>query len=218
MPRRILIGSTNPSKIEWLKEYLTEIPDIECVTLRDLGVTIDADEEGNTPEENALLKAVAYHNATGLAVVSHDSGLYFQEFPLSHPLQPGLHIRRVHGTALDDDEMIAYYSRLASEHGPLHACYCSGFAAVNEAGYVETFIQDHPNDSEYIDAFGFLLCSTPHEKRHIGWPLDSLCKDLHTGEYWFDQPDEAEYSTESPYVKQHRQNVNHFFSQFFKSN
>lgn len=218
MPRRILIGSSNPSKIAWLKDYLSGISDVECVTLSELGVTTEVPEDGQTPEENARQKALAYHRATGLAVVSHDSGLYFQEFSMDDSRQPGLHIRRVRGTTLNDGEMMAYYSGLALKYGPFHACYCSGFAVVNEAGYVESFMQDDPNDPEYIDAFGFLLCSTPHEKRHIGWPLDSLCKDLHTGEYWFDQADEAEYSTESPYVKQHRQNVNHFFSQFFKSN
>lgn len=217
MPRKILIGSTNPSKIEWLKEYLTEIPDIECVTLSDLGVTIDADEEGNTPEENALLKATAYHNATGLAVVAHDSGLYFQEFPLNHPLQPGLHIRRIGGKTLDDDGMMAYYSRLASNYGPLHACYLSGFAAVDENGYAETFAQDQLDNDAYFSTFGFLMCSIPHAKRHPGWPLDSLSKDLHTGEYWFDRPDDSAPASESSFSKKYRYNVNLFYQNFFKS-
>ncbi len=75
MARRILIGSTNPSKIEWLKGYLSEIPDTECVTLKQLGITVTVDEEGKTPEENARIKALVYHRATGLAVIGHDSGL-----------------------------------------------------------------------------------------------------------------------------------------------
>lgn len=217
MARKILIGSSNPSKIEWLKSYLSEIPNIECVTLSDLGVTIDVAEEGHTPEENALIKALAYHKATGHAVVSHDSGLYFREFPMEDSRQPGLYIRRVNGQNLDDDGMLAYYARLASDFGPLHACYCSGFAAVDEEGHFKTFAQDRIENDAYFSTFGFLMCGIPHPMRHPGWPLDSLSKDLQTGEYWFDQSEEQASVTESDYSKNYRYNVNRFYQAFFQS-
>ena len=51
MARRILVGTTNPSKVIWLKGYLSSLPEIECVTLNDLGVTVPVPEEGKTPEE-----------------------------------------------------------------------------------------------------------------------------------------------------------------------
>lgn len=214
--RKVLIGTTNPSKIEWLKGYLSEIPDVQCVTLKELGVTIDVEEEGKTPEENALLKCLAYHRATGLAVVGHDSGLYFQEFPMNDPRQPGLNIRRVDGKTLDDDGMMEYYSGLAREYGPLHGCYCSGFAAVDEAGHAETFAQDRVDNDSYVSTFGFLMVAQPHPMRHPGWPLDSLSKDIQTGEYWFDQEDNREIQ-ESDYSRNYRYNVNRFYKSFFKS-
>lgn len=213
MKRRILVGTTNPSKVEWLSGYLTEIPNVECVTLKDLGVTVDVPEEGSTPEENALLKALAYHKATGLAVIGHDSGLYFQEFPMDSPLQPGLYIRRVDGRVLDDDGMMEYYANFARKYGPLHGCYCSGFAAVDEDGYYSTFAQDSVENQRYVAEFGFLMCAEPHPKRHPGWPLDSLCKDIRTGEYWFDQEEHS--VPESDFGRSYRQNVNHFFENFF---
>ena len=217
MPRRILIGTTNPSKILWLKSYLSDLPGIETVTLQELGVTAPVAEEGRTPEDNARIKAMAYHNATGLAVVGHDSGLYFQEFPMNDPRQPGLCIRRVNGQTLDDNGMLAYYSDLASRFGPLHACYCSGFAAVDEDGRAETFSQDQMNDQTYFSTFGFLMVGTPHKIHRPGWPLDSLSQDPNTGEYWFDQDDGRKTIEESEYSRNYRQNVRNFFCSFFQN-
>lgn len=216
MKRKVLIGTTNPSKIEWLLDYLKEIPEIEWVTLKQLGVTIEPHEEGKTPEENALLKVMAYHRATGLAVVGHDSGLYFQEFAMDDPRQPGLFIRRVNGVTLDDNGMLEYYSGLARAYGPLHGCYCSGFAAVNETGYAETFFQDRMDNNWYVSNYGFFMVSEPHPKRHPGWPLDSLCKDLKTNEYWFDQ-DSRQENADSADCRAYRYNVNRFYQNFFKS-
>lgn len=215
MARRILIGTTNPSKTEWLSGFLSEIPNIEPVTLKELGVTVEPEEEGVTPEENALLKALAYHEATGLAVVSHDSGLYFREFSMADSRQPGLHVRRVNGQTLDDDGMMAYYSQLAAQFGPFHACWCSGFAAVDETGHYETFAQDRVDNTDFFGTFGFILVSQPHPMRHPGWPLDSLSKDPVTGAYWFDQEDNRSV-TESDYSRAYHSNVNRFYQQFFQ--
>ena len=216
MARQLLIGTTNPSKIIWLKSYLSDISGIETVTLMDLGVTIPVDEEGKTPEENARIKALAYHRATGLAVVGHDSGLYFREFPMDDPRQPGLFIRRVNGQNLDDDGMLEYYSKLARDYGPLHACYCSGFAAVDEKGIVQTFAQDRVDDKAYFGTFGFLMVGTPHKIRRPGWPLDSLSQDPNTGEYWYDQDGGRNTITQSDYSRNYRQNVSNFFFNFFQ--
>lgn len=213
--RKVLIGTTNPSKVEWLKGYFAEIPNVECITLRELGVTTEPLEEGKTPEENALVKALFYHKLTGLAVVAHDSGLYFQEFPMADSRQPGLHIRRVNGRILDDEGMMAYYSDLARQYGPLHGCYCSGFAAVDENGRVQTFAQDRVENDTYVSTFGFLMVAQPHPMRHPGWPLDSLSKDLQTGEYWFDQEDNRIIS-ESDYSRNYKYNVNRFYQAFFQ--
>ncbi len=135
---------------------------------------------------------------------------------MDDPRQPGLYIRRIDGKTLDDDGMLAYYSDLARKYGPLHGCYCSGFAAVDEAGRAETFAQDRVDNDSYVSTFGFLMVAEPHEKRHPGWPLDSLSKDLQTGEYWFDQDDNREI-TDSDYSRNYRYNVNRFYQNFFKS-
>lgn len=219
MAKQILIGTHNPSKIRSLTNRLSGFRDVTCLSPAQLGLEIDAAESGSTMVENALLKALAYHHASGLPVLSADSGLYFREFSMTDPRQPGPLIRRVGGKTLTDEEMLAYYGGLAREFGPLHACYCTAFAVVNAAGHGETFFQDDPNDPVFFDTFGFLLCDTPHPRRNPGWPLDSLSMDPYFRRYWFDIRDQ-EYDT--PALAHRRsnelrfsENVNGFLGKFF---
>lgn len=219
MAKQILIGTHNPSKIRSLANRLAGFRDVACLSPAELGVEIDVAESGGTMVENALLKALAYHQASGLPVLSADSGLYFREFSMTDPRQPGPWIRRVGGKALTDGEMLAYYGGLARQFGVLHACYCTAFAAVNEAGHGETFFQDDPSDPVFFDTFGFLLCGTPHPRRNPGWPLDSLSMDPYFRRYWFDIRQE-EYDI--PALAHRRsnevrfqENVNSFLGSFF---
>lgn len=110
---RILLGTTNPSKVERFKKLLAGC-DVDFVILKDLGITDEPEEQGATPEENARIKAQFYSRYFD-TVICNDSGLYFEELPLSDPRQPGLNIRTPMGQLrLDDEQMIAYYSRLSA--------------------------------------------------------------------------------------------------------
>ena len=53
---RILIGTTNPSKIAYF-EMLFADADAAFVTPGELGIADEPQETGSTPEENARLKA-----------------------------------------------------------------------------------------------------------------------------------------------------------------
>lgn len=205
--RRILIGTTNPSKFQSLSRRLTQFSGVTCVSPSALDVQLEVPETGATMAENARLKARAFHQRTGLAVLSADSGLFFQEFPMDDPRQPGPYIRRVGGSVLTDEEMLRYYGNLAQKFGPLHACYCTAFAAVDEEGQEAVFFQDDPRDADFFRAFGFLMCSQPHEKRNPGWPLDSLSIGPYFRRYWFDIAD-SEY--EIPELAPIRQLQAHF--------
>ena len=74
-------------------------------------------ENGNTPLENAEIKARAYFETFHMPVFSCDSGLYFDE--LKDEEQPGIHVRRVNGKELSDEEMTEYYASLAKKYGDL---------------------------------------------------------------------------------------------------
>lgn len=174
---KILYGTTNPAKLQSMREWLSEL-DIELISLRDIkGEIPDVPETGDTPLENAELKARAYYKAFGMPVFSCDSGLYFDNLP---ELSPKVHVRNVGGTCLTDDEMIEYYGGLAAKHGDIVARYRNAICFVLDEEHIYTEFSDD------ISWNPFLITAVPHPKRVQGYPLDSLSKYIENGEYCYD--------------------------------
>lgn len=72
---RVVVATQNAGKLAEIRTAL-DISGWEFVTPADLGASpIDVDETGTTFEENARLKARAYHEAFGLPALADDSGL-----------------------------------------------------------------------------------------------------------------------------------------------
>ena len=169
---KVLIGTTNPSKVNRFKLLLNGC-DVEFFTLSDIGVSSEPEEKGRSPEENAIIKAKYYGRFFDI-VITNDSGLYFECLPLDDPRQPGLNIRTPNGCPrMNDEESIEYYSSLIhSLGGKVAAFYLDGFAVFNN-GKIFSFTEE-PHDS-------FYMVDTPSENRHKGWPLDSLSLSKDTG-------------------------------------
>lgn len=70
--KRLVFASGNKGKIKEIGEML---PDFEVVGYKDLGFDFEIDETGKTFYENALIKAKAVSEASGLAALADDSGL-----------------------------------------------------------------------------------------------------------------------------------------------
>ena len=176
---KLLYGTTNKAKITVMENTVGDLG-IELISLNDLNCELPVIvENGKTPLENAEIKARAYYETFHMPVFSCDSGLYFDE--LSDEEQPGIHVRRVNGRELSDEEMTGYYASLARKHGgKLTGRY-------RNAIY---FILDEKSHYSSMDMSiatePFMLVSTPHPKRVEGFPLDSLSKDIRTGEYYYD--------------------------------
>ena len=179
---RILLGTTNPSKVKRFSDLLRG-SDVEFVTLKDLAITAEPEEDGTTPEENAVLKAKFYGQYFDV-VICNDSGLYFEELALDDARQPGLNIRTpMQGDRLTDGEMIDYYSKLIGElGGKLSAYYLDGMAVYNH-GNIYSFM-----DAEAAQKIGsFYMIEKVSTKRFEGWPLDSLSVSKETGRYFVDE-------------------------------
>lgn len=169
---RVLIGTTNPSKIRMFEQVLEGYP-IEFVSLRELNITEEPAEEGRNPAENAAVKA-AFYGKYADYVIGNDAGLYFDCLPLEDPRQPGLHIRTPEGRRLDDEEMIDYYSQLVrSLGGRVMAYYLDGFAVKTPDG-VQTFMKSQEDARQAA----FWMLDTPVAARRPGWPLDSLSVEM----------------------------------------
>ena len=77
MSQRLVLATRNQGKIIELRRILDAISKgtIELVSVDQYPEIPDVEETGSTFEENALLKAVAISNATGLPAIADDSGL-----------------------------------------------------------------------------------------------------------------------------------------------
>ena len=178
---KVLIGTTNPSKIPRFEGFLTGC-DVEFYTLNDLNITGEPEEVGRTPIENAEIKA-RYYGQFFDRVICNDSGLYFDCLPLDDSRQPGLNIRTPQGRArMTDEEVIQYYSSLVHElGGKVLAYYMDGIAVYNR-GEVYTFMET----GESNRASAFYMVETPSPKRQKGWPLNSLSINRNTNDYFVD--------------------------------
>lgn len=179
---KVLIGTTNPSKVKRFEELL-DGSGMEFCTLKDLGIESEPEEKGATPKENAVIKA-KYYGKFHDVVICNDSGLYFDALPLEDDRQPGLNIRTPGGCKrLDDEEMIAYYAELVkSLGGKTLAYYLDGIAVYNH-GRISAYMED----SEVTRASAFYMVDQPSAHRHLGWPLDSLSLNRNTLTYFVEE-------------------------------
>ncbi len=97
---KLLIASRNPGKIRELKAVVSRYVD-EVVTLDDLGVSEEPVEDGETFEENSLIKANFYWQRAHIPTLADDSGLEIDALQG----QPGVHSRVWHGQRLTDEEL-----------------------------------------------------------------------------------------------------------------
>ena len=163
---RVLLGTTNPSKVKRFSDLLKGY-DIEFITLRDIEVIEEPKEMGNTPEENAIMKAEFYGQYFDV-VICNDSGLYFEELDFEDLRQPGLNIRTpMNMDRLSDEEMIDYYSKLI---------------AVYNHGVISSFMDNMAAQKNG----SFYMIDKASSKRFEGWPLDSLSINKENGKYFVD--------------------------------
>ena len=71
---KIVFATANEGKVKEIKEILKDFP-IEVVSMKEMGITADIEENGATFEENSLIKARALVKLTGLPALADDSGL-----------------------------------------------------------------------------------------------------------------------------------------------
>jgi XTP/dITP diphosphohydrolase len=90
---RLLVATTNPGKMREIAGILDGLP-IAVLGLADVAPIPEPDETGETFAENARLKALYYHEATGLPSVADDSGLEIDALDG----EPGVHSARWEGT------------------------------------------------------------------------------------------------------------------------
>lgn len=202
---KLLYATGNPAKLSAMRNRLENIG-IELVGLSDLkaeGKLIpEVIENGETPLDNARIKALAYYNAFHIPVFSCDSGLYFENVP--DEVQPGVHVRNINGKCLSDEEMKEYYAGLVGQYGNLIANYKNAICFIIDEEHIYEAM-DLSMESEK-----FILTDKPHSAiSKKGFPLDSMSIDMKTGKYYYDMSDEEleRFAVEDGFLRSEEHNV-----------
>lgn len=127
-----LIATSNLGKIAIYTQIFKELG-LHCCSLRDIKLDIEIEENGKNELENAMIKAKAYHEVTGLPVLCNDSGLVIEKFAPAD--QPGVFVRRYGGRELTDEETIKIFSeKLAKVGGESDAYFNVGIVLCDKNG------------------------------------------------------------------------------------
>lgn len=72
--KKVIFATGNEGKMKEIREILGDL-DIQLLSLKNAGIKADIEENGNSFEENAVIKATAIRDLTGEIVLADDSGL-----------------------------------------------------------------------------------------------------------------------------------------------
>lgn len=97
MSEPILLATNNRHKVDELRAMLVPAGYTVCCP-DDLGLRVEVEETGSTFAENAILKAEAFRDASGLAALADDSGLVVEALGG----EPGVRSARYGGPGLTD--------------------------------------------------------------------------------------------------------------------
>lgn len=177
---KVLFATGNETKAKRFSKGLEE-RGIEVITLKDIDVNIDVEENGKDAIENALIKARAYSNVIDIPVFAMDDNLYLENVPLDK--QPGMYVRRVNGKRLNDEEMIEHYTNMVKEYGINGKLVCRwvyGMAVIND-GKESTYTWSKDD---------FYMVDKPSNKVDPGYPLNTISINKKINKYFTDITEE----------------------------
>lgn len=128
--QKILIATHNFGKYKELMEVLEDLP-FKFVSLNDERVEEDVEEDGDSFEANAIIKAEFFSRLTGLPAIADDSGIHVDA--LNNEL--GVKTRRWGaGPEANDEEWLAHFlDRMAKEENRrAEFVACIAFAHIGE--------------------------------------------------------------------------------------
>lgn len=190
MRKRIVVASNNKGKINEFKKILSDL-DLEVLSLKDMNIDIDVEEDGITFEENAKKKATEIYKElinrgeNNFIVISDDSGLEVDYLNGD----PGVFSARYageHGNDKKNNEKLVYNLREAKDEDRSARFICQ-LAIINDenqyraiTGTVEGYIIE---EEKGLEGFGYdpLFLYKPLEKTFGELSMDEKNKISHRG-------------------------------------
>ena len=159
----IVYATTNPGKFREVQQIISH-HNLAIKSLVDFGIDIDVDESGETLEQNAKIKTLAYQKLlpSDTIVITDDTGVEID----SLAGEPGIKVRRWKGYKMTDDEIIAYaLERLKDvEENKRTAQFRTVIAVAKRGVATRTFSGILPGR----------IVAEPHKYREEGLPFQPL--------------------------------------------
>lgn len=131
---KLVLATHNPGKLREISALMTPFG-IEVVSAGDLGLP-EPVEDGDSFSANALIKARAAAQGSGLPALSDDSGLEVSALGGA----PGIHSARWAGPDKDFDEAMSRIAELILENEDRKANFTCALALCWPDGHTETFV------------------------------------------------------------------------------
>ncbi len=164
MPPRILLGSTNPAKIDRLRDCL-DGRSFDFVTVNELPPHEPPEETGSTHLEIAEAKAVAWAQISGGLAIASDGGI---DIPALGPNWDSLLTRRAAGEDATDEDRVRHLLALMKHlksYADREATWNEALAIASPSGTVQTWVVTGPTG---------IVQNEPSDKRIEGFWLASL--------------------------------------------
>ena len=191
---KFVLATQNQKKLREMSDILSGFG-VEVVTPKSLGIDLEVEETGTTFAENAMLKAKAICEATGLPAIADDSGLCVDALAGA----PGVYSARYGGEGLDDvgryrlllENLRGQTTRTAHFACAIACAFPNGdtltaegkvegtiaYAPMGEGGFGYDPIFFYP---PLRKTFGQLTAEEKHGISHRGKALEVFVKDLAT--------------------------------------
>ncbi len=186
-PKKILIGTRNPAKVKMIKSCFAGVSGIELVSLDDIPrIDDDALVEGDDFKKNARLKSEFYFKATGLPTISTDHILWIEKWPENKGFM--VHMRKhanPKSPRATDEEVILFLKK-----------FLQGVGGQSRANFHYAISYTDSAGTEVIDEVPhhYMLQEVQAKTFWPGYPTESLLKDVETGVWKSEQPDEVRYA------------------------
>lgn len=108
--KKLLIATKNQGKVAEFKEFLRDLR-LEIVSLQDLDIKEDVEEDGKTYRENSQKKALFFAKLSGFPTIADDGGIEIAALDGA----PGIKSRRWLGYEATDEELVNHMLKIAKE-------------------------------------------------------------------------------------------------------
>src|SRR5258706_2283452 len=105
--QKLLIATHNPAKLYELKNFFSDLS-LELVSLTDVGITEDIEEDGKTYQENSQKKALFYAKKSNLPAISDDGGIEIAALDNA----PGVHSKRWLGDTATEKDLVTHMQKV----------------------------------------------------------------------------------------------------------